>query len=584
MDQTKRGIAGTRLLQRFGRDRGGAIAPLAAVVITAGLIGGLGAIDISRLVTARTQLQDAVDSADLALARMPQSTSDADMQAKAKAWIVANVTDPNVENLTVATPVRSLGQIQLNVTADIKTTSAALLGVPTLPIQAHSTVKYGTTHVELALVLDNTGSMNDDNKLSSLKSAATTLVDTLNQSAKASGDPNALKVAVVPFSMTVNVGTQYQTAAWMSGSVPTGYGTNSDAVDSTRPNRFTLLKNMNVNWGGCVESRPQPYDVQETAPVTTDPTSATLFVPFFAPDEPDDGYYQANVLGSTQTLYNYGSYANGQADNWSKSPVFYGTKYPVYSENNYLPDQISGETANTNSSSTPWSWSYTNPKSGATKHHQNINSTKNKYTGTPASGTSVVWGNPIGPNAGCTVQPLQRLTTDTSSIDTQINNMVAGGDTEIPLGLMWGWHVLSPLGPFADGTAYGTAGVIKVIVLVTDGANTYNTSININQSHYTAYGYADQKRIGDGTAGGVQSALNQRLQTLCANMKTRNADGSWKINIYTVPLEVTDTNIKSLLQGCVTDPGNYLDVASSSQLADAFANIAGSISALRVAH
>ena len=129
-----------------------------------------------------------------------------------------------------------------------------------------------------------------------------------------------------------------------------------------------------------------------------------------------------------------------------------------------------------------------------------------------------------------------------------------------------------------------TTGTIKVIVLVTDGANTYGTSMNGNLSHYTAYGYAAQKRIGDGTADGVASALNSRLSTLCSNIKTKNADGTWKINVYTVPLEVTDGNIKSLLQGCVTDPANYLDVSNSSQLAAAFANIAGSISALRVAH
>ena len=149
---------------------------------------------------------------------------------------------------------------------------------------------------------------------------------------------------------------------------------------------------------------------------------------------------------------------------------------------------------------------------------------------------------------------------------------------------MWGWHVLSPNTPFADGAAYGAANTLKVIVLVTDGQNTYQTSLNANQSHYTAYGYAAQKRIGDGTAGGVQSALDSRLTTLCNNMKTRNSDGTWRINIYTVPLEVTDANTKSMLQGCVTDPANYLDTTSSSQLAATFQNIAGSIQQLRVSH
>lgn len=571
--QPNRGWRGA--LDRFRRDRSGAIAPLAAVVITAALIGVGASIDISRLVTARTQLQDAVDSANLALGRMPVNTSGSDLQAKAQAWINANVTDPNIRGVVVQTPVRttsSTGQpeIILNATGSIKTTLASLLGVTSLPLEGHSTILIGITKVELAFVLDNTGSMNDDNKLSSLKSAANTLVDTLNTSAQQSGLPNALKVGIVPFSMTVNVGSTYQSASWITGAVPAAYGDTSDALDPSRPDRFSMFKKIGVNWGGCVESRPPPYDVQETAPSSSTP--GTMFVPFFAPDEPDAGYYQ---YGSYK-LYHYGSVTEGANDSWAKSSKIDGTTFRLYSENNYLPDN---KNDGYNDANTGGYWSYYS--SNTTPNHQNSLS---KYTQAPASGTSSVWGNPIGPNAGCTVQALQRLTTDTSSVKNQINSMTAGGDTEIPLGLIWGWHLLSPNTPFADGSAYGAQNVVKVIVLVTDGANTYSSSGNINASHYTAYGYAAQNRISSGGASGTQSALNDRLTALCNNMKSRNADGTWKINIYTVPLEVTDANTKSMLQGCVTDPANYLDTTSSSQLAATFANIAGSIQALRVAH
>lgn len=560
---------------RFAQDRGGAIAPLAAVMIGAVLFGAGASLDISRLLTARTQLQDAVDSATLALARMPAGTSDTAMQAKAQAWITANVTDPNIQNIKVDTPVRSLGQVKLDVSASMKTTLAALMGVNTLPLGGHSTVKYGTTHVELALVLDNTGSMNEDSKLESLKTAATTLVNTLNASASVSGDANALKVGVVPFSMTVNVGSGYRTATWMSGAMPAAYGATADAVDPSHPNRFTLLRNMygdDNHWGGCVESRPMPYDVQDTPPDPANP--GTLFVPFFAPDEPDEGYYAY----SGYKLYNYGSADAGNSNSWAKSTRIGGYPYTLYSENNYLNDGVNDAYKDKD---TGGSWSYSDAVSGANSHHQNAVA---KYKTAPASGTHPIWGGAIGPNAGCTVQPLQRLTTNISTVNTQINSMVAGGDTEIPLGLVWGWHVLSPYAPFADGADYGASGTVKVIVLVTDGANTYGNSSNINQSHYTAYGYADQARISTGGQAGTQTALNSRLQQLCANLKTRNSNGTWKVNIYAVPLEVSDTNIKSLLQGCVTDPSNYLDVSSSSQLTAAFANIAGSISALRVSH
>ena len=537
-----------RLSARLWSDRRGAIAPMAAVCITGMFIVTGASVDIARLVTARTALQDAVDSANLALARMPASSTPAQLQAKAQAWITANVVNPDILNVTVATPVRTLGQVQLDVTAKMNTTFASLIGVAQVPVEGHSIVKYGTTHVELALVLDNTGSMNEDGKLAALKSAATSLVNTLSASASVSGDANALKIAVVPFSMAVNVGSGYQNASWITGSMPSAYGASADAVNSSHPDRFSLFSKMSVTWAGCVESRPMPYDVQDTAPSSGTP--ATMFVPFFAPDEPDAGYYNLPGYGMQQHVSGY----DGQH---------------AYSENNYQDDQINDNYKNTNG--------------GVWLTHQNNVA---KYKSKPIVDDSI-WGNgnKVGPNAGCTVQPIQRLTTNTSTVLNQISNMVAGGDTEIPLGLVWGWHVLSPNAPFADGTAYGTNGTIKVVVLVTDGANTYGSSINPNFSHYTSYAYAANKRIDSGgTASGTASALNSRLSALCNNMKTKNADGTYKINIYAVPLEVTDTNIKSLLQGCTTAAGNYIDVSNASGLEDAFANIAGSISALRVAH
>ena len=91
-----------------------------------------------------------------------------------------------------------------------------------------------------------------------------------------------IKIGVVPFSMTVNVGTSYQNASWMKGVQPTSYG--SDIFANTTTNRFTMLNQVGMSWRGCVESRPAPYDVQDTAPNAGD--NNTYFVPYFAPDEP----------------------------------------------------------------------------------------------------------------------------------------------------------------------------------------------------------------------------------------------------------------------------------------------------------
>ncbi len=55
---------------------------------------------------------------------------------------------------------------------------------------------------------------------------------------------------------------------------------------------------------------------------------------------------------------------------------------------------------------------------------------------------------------------------------------------------MWGWRTISPNAPFADGVAYNTSNNTKVIVLMTDGQNTWFDAANaLNGSDYSAYGY-----------------------------------------------------------------------------------------------
>lgn len=533
--------------RRFGSDERGAIAPMAAVTLATLVLGSGVALDISRLISARHTLQDAVDSANLALARMPASTSPAVLKSTAEAWIKANVDDGQVTNLQIGTPERTLGQIKLRATADVN----ALLTAVKLPVEGNSVVKYGTSHIELALVLDNTGSMGDSGKLEALKTAAKTLVDKLSESAKLSGDPDALKIGVVPFSISVNVGSANSTAAWITGVQPTAYG--KDIFTTASTNRFTLFTRMQRPWGGCVESRPMPYDIQDTAP--TAGTGGTMFVPFFAPDEPDE------FMDYDGDRYGYGNdYMNDHPDDRLTARVWnqtYGGSYKG------------------------WELKQGNPA---------------KYDGVPdRSGQIATSPYPVGPNSGCGTAAVLPLTTNIAAVNAKLTQMVAYGNTHVPMGLVWGWHVVSPNAPYALGSPYNAKGVVKIVVLVTDGANTYTTNANnhicksggrpayctpdTNDSHYTGYGYKWQNRIS--TNGGNFSnpalAMNDRLGKLCANMKAA------KIEMYTVPVQVDDLQIKALLQSCASSADKYIDVANAGGLQDAFENIAGSISGLRVA-
>ena len=171
-----------------------------------------------------------------------------------------------------------------------------------------------------------------------------------------------------------------------------------------------------------------------------------------------------------------------------------------------------------------------------------------------------------------------RLTTDGDKVKKAISELAIAGDTNIPVGLAWGWHTLSPRGPFKDGVAYGTPKVKKIAVLMTDGQNTIFNNNRGNKSIYSAIGYIGQKRVGITDGSGVErrEALDGRLALLCRNMKAHG------VLIYTIRLEVNDSNYE-VLRDCATHPDMFYDVKQASDLNDAFKKIADNILKLRLA-
>lgn len=525
----QRGLAGlTRRLRLGAKDESGAAAVFFAVALVLLAPLTLGMFDVYLASSQRTQLQDALDAASLFAARSTATTSQQIDTIGDKA-LAANLVLSNGTTL-VASNFALNGN---TVTGYAEVTPSAIApGLwPHSNISASSTVQRSVDRLEIALVLDNTGSM-AGTKLSTLKTAASNLIDTLVAAAARSTDPNPLKVSLVPFSMTVRVqgstatnnynntthsGTGFPTWLDPQDKASAALGSSYD-VFSSQTDRFTKLKAMNnTAWAGCVQSRRAPYDIQDTAP--TSATPATMFVPYFWPDEPDSGFTNSN------------SYVSDAAQNG-------------------------------------WTW------------QQKIQNPA-KYTGTPSTGTIGGAGYAKGPNAGCTMQPLIRLTTDTASIKTAINAMTAVGDTNIPMGLVWGWHTLSPNAPFADGSAYNTTHLRKVVILMTDGENTMTNSGNSNGSYYSGLGYIWQGIMGglsqSSSSAARQQAMDARLAQLCTNMKAQN------IYIYTVRVEVT-SGTSTVLQNCATSPDMFYDVQDVSQLSAAFDAIAGSIDNLRISH
>lgn len=520
---------------------GGNVAIMAAVAIVPLTLASLGAVDLTRAYATRVELQDALDAAALAAGRS-STANEAALQALGERILKQNLSGSH--DFTLAHSSFTFGpksEIVAQATASYVPMLGGLGGDGAKEVTVATEVKRANAMLEIALVLDNTASMNEkigtypnrDEKIVFLKSAATSFIDSMSSAASQSTTPNSIKIAIVPFSNLVNVGSTYKTADWIDkdGKAPVNNGvfttTSQTSVLATPVKRLALFTAVGTSWGGCVEMRQAPYDIQDTSPDTLHPE--TLFTPFFAPDE-QDGLKDRN-------------------GNWAS--------------NDYVNDP-SKDAAGSNLNS----WG----KQGAVS----------KYTTSNRNSRSISTSN--GPNATCNQQPIQRLTSSFSGLKSAVNSMTTSGNTNIPMGLIWGWHAISPYAPFGDGVAYHADKYKKVVVLMTDGENTMaSNSKTINGSVSSAAGYMWQGRILDKVGHGTTSvsnataSMNDRLKKLCANMK----DSSKDILIYVVAVGVVGDN-RDMLKNCASSPDNYFDATDGAQLTGAFQSIAADISTLHL--
>ena len=205
------------LVRRFFAACGGNVAMIYVVALVPLTLATGGGLDYARSMVVKSAMNEALDSAALAVAESKNLTT-AQMQTLAQQYFTANYHQSSDYGTPAAVTVTKSGQtITVATSCAVPTTVLQAVGMSSWTVSASSTVTYGQTKLWVALVLDNTGSMNDaDNtgltKMASLKTAAHSLLTMLES---AGSNPGDVEVAIVPFAKDVNVGTASVNAAWL---------------------------------------------------------------------------------------------------------------------------------------------------------------------------------------------------------------------------------------------------------------------------------------------------------------------------------------------------------------------------------
>lgn len=610
------------------RNRRGGIAlatALAAIplIVAAGL-----AVDGARSWLVSSRLQASLDAAALAGARnlnVPRTARDSEIRAMFWANFSAAIPDPLMPDrrlgflgASTETPViRDRSDtalladtaIEIRVSATVPTTFMRIVGINSVRVAASAQARRADMGMELALVLDVTGSMGANYRANSTSQTDFDTGTNIHALRLASQDlitslfgerrfVDGLWVSVVPWTTTVNVG---------SGRTGIGrFGVNR----SQGPNPIVNLNllqarttDFNHTWGqagaaafgpagwdGCIEApplAPQGMTLQERA----DFYEATPGVQGFRP------FFYASTLRFLTIPNDVTQHINTLMRRDAQNRLWPG-------DNDWIPTVALAQSPTAQS---PFA---------VTEQWR-------------------AWreNNSVGPNVGCPPDEILPLTADRDVIMQHVSRLRSSfrGGTMGNIGLQAGWWTLSPLwrdiwnlGPPPQGQQtslpldYGTPFMRKVVVLMTDGANAWfdfpgghpgvctagqntarrtlpgvagNNNVPMAQpvacpnnprapdnldANYTGYGRLLEGRVGTTVRDQATTTLNARMLELCNALKSRG------ITIYTITFNLTNVATQDLYRSCASSPDNYFNSPTQADLRAAFQTIGSQLANLRL--
>lgn len=625
-----------RLVARFGRDESGVFAIMFGLMAVVLIAMGGAVVDYVRLEQTRNRAQIALDAAALALQKEISATdSEATIKSKALALMLDRIGDTSVTaSIEVVRIDVDEGSLYLEGELHVPTLFVGLVGVDQLDSRIMSAVKRGSMNVEVAVAIDLTGSMDQNiatgegtkkqKKVEALRDALQTLIPLIVQDQQT---PTYSKMAIVPYSMAVNVGSTYADiirgtvkgptnitgVAWASGAEKTitaatkanpvvitsnGHGfANGDivyiatgtsnshmkqinnlvfTVANSAANTFSLQgvdgRNYNTFTSGKV-TRCLVADCELV--VTSNGHGLTAGSPVYISGV---GNVSINNTATTASGSGYPSIAWPVGVTTTNTFVLAGSSrrngnYGTYSSGGAAQCLLAG-----------CEWYYfINPYGNARRHQISTcvtERTTNAYTDAPPATTLLGRNYPTSSNP-CLSNKVVPLTADKTVLQAATTTLVASGSTAGHTGVGWAWYMVSPNfnGPWPQANQPAPAtkpNVLKVVVLMTDGE--FNSVYCDGVISYPTSGLDGSGSHDLKTACAAPNGSSYaQAEALCKSMIAAG------IRVYTVGFDIVNSeSARSLMTGCASSPAYAYQANTGQDLKTVFADIGRSIAELRV--
>jgi Flp pilus assembly protein TadG len=253
--------------KRCAGDRRGSIPVVFAVSILPLLIAVGGGIDYGRAAQVRVDMQAAVDAAALAVGRAAIELGRTDNTVQARQAFDAGFKPTGGVEVIRFDVDQDAHRLAVDVEVRVPMMFGRILRMDDIVVGAKAEVPLDDMTVEVALVLDNTGSMGSQGRMTALKTAAKNLVTKLQNASVV--NTNAF-IAVVPFTTQVRlpftlnappVGQTYD-PVWKVPGVRLNH-----PDDAAEP-----VLQVAYPWYGCLADRNKPNDTEgydaQGAPLT----------------------------------------------------------------------------------------------------------------------------------------------------------------------------------------------------------------------------------------------------------------------------------------------------------------------------